>query len=336
MDHMSTRQRYLGEPTALSPALPPRGTSPTMLAWALPIAWDSNFSWLFEPKLGGSQLPTVGSPELAVLDPQPPPCTPPAPVNEDEERDADGEALLADADGLQDARVTQLAADHIGLEEPWLLGGQGVKPWWPRGQILTSEGQGDTRTHVAPRTHRAHLLVVGFEAAHKEGVAPMLERHHQGTGDKAGLATRDLGPTVPLPPAVSCVPCSCQPLHLLHQVQERLLEPCSHSGSLVTPRPGAAPPDQAPLPGQHLGMAEEQVGHHLGGTGRVMEQEDGPGGHPRAVCVTRSWGSPMGKGNGVAPSSAGPLEWETNAWGHYKQCVSVSGAPGRAIPWSCC
>lgn len=200
---MSTRQRYLGGPTALSPALLPDGTSPIMLAWALPIAWDSNFSWCSEPKLGGSQLPAVGSPELAVIKPQPSPCTPQAPVDEDEERDADGEALLADADGLQDTRVAQLAADHISLKQSWLLGEQEVKPWWPCGKILTSKGCGDLRTHMTPRTHRAHLLVVGFEAAHKEGVAPVLEKHHQGTGNEASLATRDVGPTTPLLPAVS-------------------------------------------------------------------------------------------------------------------------------------
>lgn len=45
-----------------------------------------------------------------------------APVEEDDEGDADGVALLADADGLQDPRVPQLGPDHVSLKEPWFLG----------------------------------------------------------------------------------------------------------------------------------------------------------------------------------------------------------------------
>lgn len=44
-----------------------------------------------------------------------------APLDEDLEGDADREALFADANGLQEPRVPQLAADDVCLEEPRLL-----------------------------------------------------------------------------------------------------------------------------------------------------------------------------------------------------------------------
>lgn len=43
------------------------------------------------------------------------------PFNERLEGDANGEALFADADGLQNSRVPQLAADYIRLKKSWLL-----------------------------------------------------------------------------------------------------------------------------------------------------------------------------------------------------------------------
>lgn len=99
LDHMSTRQRYLGKPKKLSPqGTPPRATA---------------------------QLGTLPQTLPGVTSSETPPRAPPAPVDEDKEGDADGEALLADADGLQDARVAQLAADHVGLKQPRLLGTRG-------------------------------------------------------------------------------------------------------------------------------------------------------------------------------------------------------------------
>lgn len=174
-------------------------------------------------KVGGSQLLLGGNPgpnaapqnthELCSL-PSPgrwyPTRSPQAPVDEDKEGDADGEALLADADGLQDPRVPQLTADHVGLEEPRLLG----RRW---GEASAPARADPCPPHSPCRRRQAalaspwagkpqassHLFVVGFETAHKEGVAPAMERtrRSQGTGDKASLATSgsDLAVTLLLP-----------------------------------------------------------------------------------------------------------------------------------------
>lgn len=93
--------------------------------------------------------------------------------------------------------------------------------WGGRGE-KHQQLHGQTPTHCVPTTlpvppgqHRhqhgqespgSHLLVVGFEAAHKEGVAPVAERPCQPhrTGDKASPATSGSGPAVTLLPTAQC------------------------------------------------------------------------------------------------------------------------------------
>lgn len=75
-----------------------------------------------------------------------------APVEEDDEGDADGVALLADADGLQDPRVPQLGLDHVSLKEPRLLGwgwGEASATAWanPTYHVLTHSQCQQGREH---------------------------------------------------------------------------------------------------------------------------------------------------------------------------------------------